>query len=162
MKIISIVLITAFVITGCGEGDTRSQNATPLNQPRSLKAMIRSADQPVLGVSTNSYGVWDDVEQYIESRFKDPAKAKAMRQLALAIQNALLQNDTPEKAQEANRVRLRAHECVTQHLGEATYYESKLLTAEMLNNELRSRAYATLDSNSGGFYKQPKGDVCDK
>jgi hypothetical protein len=172
MKIISIVLLAAFVTTGCGNGGGQSsmtnssaqssaKASTLNNHPQILKANGDSAEQTVLGVSTNSYGVWDDVEQYIESRFKDPKKAQAMRQYALAVQNALLQGDTPEKAQEANRVRMRAGACVSERLGEADWYESKLLTAEILNDEARSRAYAILDSNSAGFYKLPKGQVCD-
>ena len=176
MKSFSIALLATLVITGCGggRGDVQSQNSAAKTQLSAQIAnknslQIREAGIPglsstsetALGKDDDKNGVWDDVDQYIASGFKDPEKAKAMRQLAAAVQNALVNNDTPEKAQEATRVWFRALECVDQKLGEAGYYESKRLTAEMLNSELRSRAYALHDSNSGGFYSMPTGAVCD-
>jgi hypothetical protein len=68
---------------------------------------LSSTSETALGKDDDKNGVWDDVDQYIASGFKDPEKAKAMRQLAIAIQNALINNDTPEKAQEATRLCLQ-------------------------------------------------------
>lgn len=175
MKLISIGLLTACVLAGCGgrekaqaqnsatgtqlSAKTTNKNQSQINAGGSWG--LNSAPADTLGVITNNNGVWDDVDQYINSRFTNPDKASAMRQLAIAIQNALLQNDTKENAQEASRVWFRALECLHQKLGEAWYYESKRFTAEVLNSEARSRAYAILNSNSGGFYAQEKGAVCD-
>lgn len=172
MKSFSVALLAAMVITGCGgsTGDGKSQNFIAKNQVASNKqAQITTAgnlrvdatSETSLGVDDDKNGVWDDVDHYIESRFKDPEKAKAMMQLAAAIQNALLNGDTKEKAQEATRVWFRALDCTNQKLDNAWYYESKRLTAEILNSEQRSIAYALHNSNSGGLYSQEKGQVCD-
>jgi len=175
MKLVSIGLSAVLVITGCGgRGDAQSPNSSASAQlfaktanknPPQIKASVniepRSASEADLGIDSNNNGLWDDVDQYIDARFSNPDKAKAMRQLAVAIQSALLQNDSIDQSQEATRVWFRALKCVRQTFGEAGYYEGKRLSAEMLNSELRSRAYALHSSSSGGFYEMPNGAVCD-
>lgn len=175
MKLVSIALLAASVMAGCGGGgDAQPQNsagstqllaqATTRTQPQigaDGRPEIPSSAQTIAGADDNKNGVRDDVDRYIRLRFNEPVKAKAMTQLAAAIQNALLQNGTAEKAQEATRVWFRALQCVEQTLGESGYYESKRLTAEMLNSELRSKAYAQHEMHSGGVYDMPKGAVCD-
>ncbi len=163
MKLISILVFAALATTGCGQGQPDNFQASSRAVSRhQIQSGSGSAAQPVLGVISNEHGVWDDVDQFITARYTDPEKAKAMRQLAIAIQNALINNDTREKGQEGSRAWFRAFACLKQKLGEAWYYESKLLTAEMLNSEERSRAYAIQDSNSVGFYGKSQQPVCDE
>ena len=175
MKASWVALLTALAVASCGgeheqnseeqmSGSQLLAQTTVSKQPTGAdgKPESQTSTRTVAGTDSNKNGVRDDVDRYIATRFKDQAKAKAMAQLAAAIQKALVQNDTTQKAQKAARGWFRALACVEQTLGEAGYYESKRLTAEMLNTELRSRAYALHEANSGGFYDMPKGDVCDK
>ena len=88
-------LFLAMALSGCGGGGSSvDPTASPAQRVAQLEA---SGELPKLdrtdsiaGIDANANGVRDDIEQYIEKKYTEPAQRKAAMQTARAYQQMLL------------------------------------------------------------------------
>lgn len=113
---------------------------------------VKSTDfEPTIaGIDANKNGVRDDIEQYIEKKYPDPAQRAAMMQYAKARQNFILTSTTPEKAHAAAEDLWRSFACVRNQLGDAWLDATKDILAMYLNTRERLSANARAQDNLAG------------
>jgi hypothetical protein len=107
-------------------------------------------DASIAGIDANKNGIRDDIEQYIEKTYPDPAKRAAMMQYAKAQQNFILTATTPERAQLAAQELWRSFACARSQLGRPWLDATKDVLAMYLNTRDRLNAQAKAQDNLAG------------
>jgi len=87
----------ALLMTGFWDGDAARDPDSSRTAQQEVARPEASGERPVLdhgptlgGIDANANGVRDDIEQYIEKKYTEPAQRKAAMQTAQAYQQMML------------------------------------------------------------------------
>lgn len=154
-KILGLIFVI-LLIAGCGsDGGSDNNDNPPVD------------DNVIAGEDLNNNGVWDYLDEYIETTYpgqENENTKKALVQYAIVQQNFLLA-ETKEEAIAAARIRTNASacvRCVRPNLKDAFFISDELDKAQ-LNTYARVKRYFENDLKlSGEFFDLPDDDcaVC--
>jgi hypothetical protein len=147
-------------LAACGGEDSNAPQANPA-AGAALPALDRSSD--LAGPDRDGDGIRDDVAAWIDQQAFDAPRRAAMRQMARALQAAIVSDPNNPDAVHANSwLGTSAVACVMTRLPDGASRVARLrgITA---NTEARTRAYlaysAALD---GSVLSLPQGDGCEE
>ncbi len=176
---INKILTTLLVITlvGCNGEDSESETSSDTqNTPKEqVMALETSGAIPELergtaiaGTDTNTNGIRDDIEVYIDSNYSIVFQHAAAMQSAKAMQAALLVDTTNIVAvKEVNRKISRADHCIyTQFDGSNNSKQPAQVSQEIesitTNTKPRLLAYLAFSKALDGMsWAMPEGDSCE-
>ena len=128
-------------------------------RPLPILIMVEEAEG-IAGQDADMNGVWDYVDEYINTTFADDFNStlrKGLRQYARAFQSGLLDAGVTDKALRAAQATDRGAECIFSQLDESAVKVILKLEAEILNTDARSIAYFLYSEQSAGhFFQQAK------
>ena len=134
-------------------------------RPLPVHVLIRKTAD-LVGPDTDGNGVWDYVDQYINSKYpsqNDSNLRAALRQNARALQAGLLHADDKALAMKDGREADRAIACLYFIRRDDAHSVRSDLQAAILNNPTRSRAYIMWSEQSAGQVFElvpPSQDAC--
>ena len=103
------------------------------------------------GIDSDTDGIRDDIQRSIAMTYPDSQKTRsALRQAAIALQNAILNSPDEESALRNTEKEARASECIRYIHPDSGREIDNMLMAEFLNTPERSRAYLEFDSKLAG------------
>lgn len=163
-------LMLTCMLAACGGGGNSA--STPQEAVAQLEA---SGELPKLergpalgGVDVNANGVRDDIEQYIEKKYTEPAQRAAAMQTARAFQQMLLVDKSDIAALDAaSEAGSRAIVCAKSAFSASDgLIERSRMNAELesmtTNTKARLLAYLAYNkARSGTVSTMPRGDTCD-
>jgi len=148
--IIGIVVVSVLGVcslTSCGGGGGNGNNESGVILPP-------ISGQPVetlAGKDVNGNSVWDYIEPRIDSYNSEKARM-ALREYAKNMQSALLDAEDEKLSVQHARDGSYVSGCVDYILGLTESIETrKMLRADILNTDKRSRAYILYNSQLGGY-----------
>jgi hypothetical protein len=178
MRIVILLIFLSTLITACSgkppsgsksSSESGAKKASP-SGPVSLDDMLKAGGMPsldtgpgLMGPDTNSNGVRDDIEAWINSLPYSLEQKKALMQLTAAQQQSLLHSGDITKARVADDLANRAHACVFRHFepGLAGSFTTRI-ESYVANTLERGMAYAQfLDLLNNRGIPDAAGEVCD-
>lgn len=121
-----------------------------LARPLPVTILIRE-EETVAGVDADNNGVWDYIDQYINTTYPDDANTRvALRQFARAIEGGLLHADDKTTSLRYAEDGDRAIECVYFLRPQDARQVLSASKSAILNTNLRSRSYLMFSEQSAG------------
>lgn len=177
---VSLLCILGWLATGCNEdinnSDTPSDGSGG-GEPTSVAAALEQVDQEigeldhstsVSGTDANGDGVRDDIESFIASLPDSEEQRNALRQVSIAIADAMLlgaDGNTDKDTLRASSIEIgRAVKCLWNRYGggSAANEQLKLIRQITANTPERFNGYMQFNTSTNGFALQsPEGEVCD-
>ena len=183
LKTLSLILITAFLLTGCDSESLIPQERISVESEQPVLIINGHTLPPepdpkennatLLGVDSNNNGVRDDVERWIYQKYKD----KRPIYIDIAMQEArawqMIMRNPPSTAKTTTKLMEAAIYCQSYYKIYAKFSDDPILVTEniifdakVLNTIERKNAYITYDKAlSGGVYSLPHIDkmksMCD-
>jgi len=122
--------------------------------------VINAKPQSLQGFDKNNNGVRDDVETYLDAKFKDsPNYKEALKQLAFAMQKGIV-SKTQEESMIAAHYVFKAIDCIDYVDEKKTIESWKIVEKKMLNNSARVKAWDAQQIRTSGkpmpVYKEGK------
>ena len=173
-KKILIILLTA-IFAGCSNSGTENIPNTPSTPKDQIASLTSSGVIPdlergtdIAGTDTNSNGIRDDIESYINDNYSVPHQHAAAIQSATALQEALLLDTTNTiTVKEVNRKIARADHCIYKQFdGENNSKQPAQVSQEIesitTNTKERLLAYLAFSKAlDGTSWAIPEGDTCE-
>lgn len=173
LQFAAMALMLALV--GCGGGKGADPAKPEPSAQEKLESLETSGAIPQLerlptieGIDINGDGVRDDIEQYIEQKYTDPAQRKAAMQTARAFQAMLLvdKNDAMalERVSEMGGRALNCRSAVFPGVQGIKAWSDMSSELEAMTTNTKERLLAYLAYNkarSGSVSRLPEGDTCE-
>jgi len=155
-------------LSACGEGNFSTQQHILQDLENKGKLPKPERTDSILGIDSNQNGIRDDIDAYIEEKYKDELEKKAVQQFARNSQLKLAVNLEDEVAlQESSQEADRATTCIYK-----TFKSDPNITASDVIDEIanittntkkRLKAYYKYSDALDGFvFTIPQKDYCDK
>jgi len=140
---------------GMFDGTVQLRSATTKGKgkvfARPLPVTVTVRADSLIGTDANNDGVWDYIGDYITQTYQSSnTTSAALRQMAVALQAAIVQSDDPVASVDNATALQRSVECLYSIRPEDAYNITNDLTAVVLNTPERSRAYIHFSDQLGG------------
>jgi len=135
------------------EETTRTGKGQVLPLPLPVYLIVRAAEDTIASSDTNTNGVWDYIDQYIENTYPGTENHQVRagaRQYARSIEGGLLNAENKTLSIQFAQSADRAMECIYSIRPQDARQLISQLEAAILNTPLRSRAFGMFSDQSAG------------
>lgn len=156
-----------YVLPKNASDDSAAKVVSTLNfiffDQKAYDELLQKENAEIIGIDADNDGVWDDIQQWIDTNYSDnPKIKKSLKLMAKEIQFKLLNARNKELIIKHSYEIFGVH-CLFKADFENSYKISGILEAEMVNSTARFNAYLTASDQLGGqVYINPDDETVSK